>query len=218
MTDAQLHDELLTLFLAGHETTSNALTWTFYLLAQHPDAEARLHAELDAVLGPPGAGRAPVPDDVPALPYTRQVLAESMRLFPPAWVIGRRATEAFEIGGYAVPARTVVLTSQWVVHRDPRWFADPLRFDPARWAPEAAAARHRFSYFPFGAGTRVCIGEQFAWTEGVLVLAAVARRWRLRLAAGELERVRPEPIVTLRPRGGVRMRVEARGAGDEAPA
>jgi cytochrome P450 len=209
MSDLQLRDELLTIFLAGHETTANALTWTLHLLAQHPEAEAALHRELDDVLGGPG-GRAVEADDVARLPYARQVVAESMRLYPPAWVIGRRAVEPFEIGGFRVPARTVVLTSQWLVHRDARWFERPEAFDPSRWAPAAAAERHRFSYFPFGAGTRVCIGEQFAWTEAVLLLAAVARRWRLRLEPGELARVTPEPIVTLRPRGGVRMRVEAR--------
>ena len=210
MTDRQLRDELLTIFLAGHETTANALTWTLFLLAQHPEIEAALHRELDAALADRDGTRPVQADDVTRLPYTRQVLAESMRLYPPAWVIGRRAVEAFEIGGYEVPARTVVLMSQWLVHRDPRWFPEPTRFDPDRWTPAASAERHRFSYFPFGAGTRVCIGEGFAWAEGVLLLAAITRRWRVRLEPGEVGRVVPQPIVTLRPRGGVRMRVEAR--------
>ncbi|HEX8906470.1 MAG TPA: cytochrome P450, partial [Longimicrobiaceae bacterium] len=144
MTDLQLRDEALTLFLAGHETTANALAWTWHLLAQHPDAEARLHAELDEVL----AGRDPAVDDLPRLPYTRAVLAESMRLYPPAWTIGREPLEEFEAGGYRVRAGTVVLTSPWIVHRDPRWWPEPERFDPGRWTPEQEAERPRFAYFP----------------------------------------------------------------------
>ena len=207
MTDAQLRDELMTLFLAGHETTANLLTWTWHLLAAHPEAEHRLHAEVDAVLG----DRAATADDVPRLPYVRQVLAESMRLFPPAWVIGRKPLQPYPVEGYEAPAGSLVLVSQYIVHRDPRWWPAPERFDPSRWGPEAVADRPRFAYFPFGAGTRVCIGEQFAWTEGALVLATLARRWRLRALPGE--RPALQPSITLRPRGGLRMRVERwRGA------
>ena len=210
MTDLQLRDELMTLFLAGHETTANMLTWTWHLLGTHPDVERRLHAELDAVLD----DRRPTAADAARLPYARQVLAESMRLYPPAWIIGRRALAPYPVAEWELAPGTLLLASQLVVHRDARWWPDPERFDPDRWAPGADAGRPRFAYFPFGAGTRVCIGEQFAWTEGVLVLATIARRWRLR----PLDRTPPglRPSITLRPRGPVRMRAErraARGAG-----
>ncbi|HKG95355.1 MAG TPA: cytochrome P450 [Gemmatimonadaceae bacterium] len=208
MSDRQLRDEALTLFIAGHETTAVALAWTWYLLARHPDAEARLHAELDAAL-PPGAPDAGF-GDLPRLPYARMVLAESMRLYPPAWIIGRRALEDVEIGGRLIPRGALVLMSQLLVHRDPRWFPDPDRFDPDRWAPDATTGpRHKLAYFPFGAGTRVCIGEQFAWMEGVILLATIARRWRLRLDPPD-QRVEMRPMVTLRP-GAIRIRFEARG-------
>jgi cytochrome P450 len=205
MTDAQLRDEAITIFLAGHETTANALAWTWYLLALHPEAEARLHAEVDAVLG----GRAPTAADLARLPWTEMVLAESMRLFPPAWIIGRRAIEPYAVGGFDVPKNSIVVVCQWVTHRDPRWFPDPERFDPERFLPAAKEARPRFAYFPFGGGPRVCIGEGFAWMEGVLVLAAIARRWRLRLVPGQT--IVPAPSITLRPRGGIRMILERRG-------
>ena len=204
MTDAQLRDELMTLFLAGHETTANLLTWTWHLLAGHPEVEHRLHAEVDTVLG----DRTATAEDVPRLPYVRQVLAESMRLFPPAWVIGRKPLQPYPVAGYEAPTGSLVLVSQYIVHRDPRWWPAPERFDPSRWTAEASADRPRFAYFPFGAGTRVCIGEQFAWTEGALVLATLARRWRLRALPGE--RPALQPSITLRPRGGLRMRVERR--------
>ena len=203
MTDLQLRDEAMTIFLAGHETTANALAWSWYLLSQHPEAEARLHAELDAAVG----ARPPTAADLPRLPYARMVLAESMRLYPPAWVIGRRATEPYAVRGETLPARTVVLVSPWVLHRDPRWWPEPEAFRPERWADDAAE-RPRLAYLPFGAGTRVCIGEQFAWMEGVLLLATIAQRWRLRLVAGHP--VVPQAIITLRPRHGLRMVVEAR--------
>ena len=204
MTDRQLRDEVMTILLAGHETTANALTWTWYLLARNPEAEARLHAELDRALGdrPPGA------EDMPALGYVERVLAESMRLFPPAWGIGRRAVADHDVGGYTVPAGGLVAMSPYVVQRDPRWWPDPLRFDPDRFLPEARAARPRFAYFPFGGGARQCIGESFAWMEGVLILATLARRRRFRLAPGA--RVEPQALITLRPRHGMPMTVEER--------
>ena len=206
MSDRQLRDEAMTLLLAGHETTANLLSWTWYLLSQHPDVEAALHAEVDAVRAERlGA------DDLARLPFTRAVLTESMRLFPPAWIIGRRAMEPYRIGDHELPARTIVLTSQWVVHRDPRWWPDADRFLPSRWMPGGSAlepTRPKFSYFPFGAGTRVCIGEQFAWLEGTLALATIARRWRLRLVPGTS--VVPQPIVTLRVRGGLAMTAHGR--------
>ncbi|HZM27815.1 MAG TPA: cytochrome P450 [Gemmatimonadales bacterium] len=199
MSDRQVRDEAMTLFLAGHETTSNALTWTWYLLSQHPAVETRLHAEIDQVLG----GRSAVAEDMHRLVYTWQVLAESMRLYPPAWVIGRRAIEDYEVAGYRIPRDSIVLASQWVTQRDARFFPEPDRFDPDRWTEVARAARPRFAYFPFGGGARVCIGEQFAWLEGVLVLATLARRWRPRLAPGHA--VALQPTITLRPRGGMKM-------------
>jgi cytochrome P450 len=204
MTDLQLRDEAMTLFLAGHETTANALAWTWYLLATHPAVEARLLASLDEALG----GRTPAFADVPRLGYARQVLHEALRLYPPAYALGRVALEEVTLGGFRIPAGAGVLASQWVTHRDPRWWPEPDRFDPDRWAPDAAAGRHRFAYFPFGAGTRVCVGEQFAWTEALLVLATLAPRWRLALAPGT--RVAPQPIITLRPRGGIPMTLHPR--------
>ena len=204
MSDEQLRDECMTIFLAGHETTANALTWTWYVLSQHPDAERQMHEEIDRVLG----DRPPTFEDVPRLPYTRMVLAESMRLYPPAYALGRRAIEPYELGDYTLPARTVVFASQYHVHRDPRWWPDPDRFLPERWTPEQSESRPKFAYFPFGAGTRVCIGEQFAWMEGILTLAAIGRRWRFRHDPSHV--VDTQPIVTLRPRHGMRMRFERR--------
>ena len=178
MSDEQLRDEMMTLFLAGHETTANALTFTWALLARYPDVERRMHAELDAVLE---GGRAPRPSDLPRLDLTRRLFAESLRLYPPAWTLGYRAVAAVEAGGWRIPSRALVLMPQIVVHRDRRWWPEPDRFDPDRWLPERSADRPRFAYFPFGGGVRQCIGEHFAWAEGVLVLATIARRWRLSL-------------------------------------
>lgn len=196
MSDKQLRDEALTLFLAGHETTANALTWTLYLLSRHEAVERELHAELDRVLG----GRLPEPADYPRLPYTEMVLAESMRLFPPAWGMGRLAMEDVPIGGWTIPRGAVVIVAPAVTHLDARWWPDPLRFDPLRFTPEGKASRPRLTYFPFGAGTRICIGEGFAWMEGVLILATLAQHWRVRIT----EEARPLASITLRPRGGLR--------------
>ncbi len=204
MTDRQLRDESMTLFLAGHETTANALAWTAYLLALNPAADAELHRELDAVL----AGRSPSPDDYPRLRYTEMVLAESMRLYPPAWGIGRMATEDLEIAGVPLAKNTIALVSQWVTHRDARFWPDPLRFDPLRFTDAAKAARHRFTYFPFGAGSRICIGEGFAWMEGVLILAAIAQRWRF--VREDPRPVVPQPLITLRPKGGIALQLQSR--------
>jgi cytochrome P450 len=205
MTNEQLRDEAMTIFLAGHETTANALTWTFYLLSQNPEAERRLHEELDAVL----RGRAPTVEDVPQLRYTEMVAAEAMRLYPPAWAVGRMAVADHEAGSYHIPRGSLVLASQFVMHRDARYFPDPERFDPERFTPEAKAARPQFSYFPFGGGVRRCIGEGFAWMEATLILASLARRWRMRLAPGR--RVPMQPRITLRPgKGGVPVRLERR--------
>ncbi|MHB2033494.1 MAG: cytochrome P450 [Gemmatimonadaceae bacterium] len=204
MDDKQVRDEIVTLLMAGHETTANWLSWTWYLLSKHPGAEVRLHDELESVLG----GRAPTVDDVPRLDFTRRVLAESLRIYPPAWAVERRALVDFEAGGHRIAKDTIVVTSQWLVHRDPRWWKEPERFDPDRWLPEEEAKRPKFSFFPFGAGTRICIGEHFAWMEAILVLATIAQQWKLRY---ELPHPPvPEPLVTLRPKGGLPMRVVQR--------
>jgi cytochrome P450 len=205
MSDRQLRDEIVTLLLAGHETTANALTWTCYLLAQHPEVAARLEAEVDAVVG----ARTPSAEDVPRLLYTRDVIAEGMRLFPPAWIVERYTREDFEAGSYRIPAGTIVYTSQYLVHRDPRWWPAPNRFVPERWADgPAAATRPKFAYFPFGGGTRICVGEHFAWLEATLVLAAIVQRWRM--THEDPLPPEPEALVTLRPRGGLRLRLERR--------
>lgn len=204
MDDRQLRDEVMTLLMAGHETTANALAWTFYLLSQNPDAEARLHEEVDRVLD----GRLPRIEDVPALAWAERVLAESMRLYPPVPSLGRRAVRDVPLDGWVIPARTVVVMSAFVTQRDPRWFPDPLRFDPDRFTAEARAARPRFAYFPFGGGARNCIGEPFAWLEGVMVLATLAQRWRFRLLPGHP--VVPQAVVTLRPRYGMKVVAERR--------
>jgi cytochrome P450 len=206
MTDRQLRDELLTLFLAGHETTANALAWTWYLLAQHPEVETKLHAELDSVLG--GGERLPTAEDLPALRYTEMVLAESMRLYPPAWTVGRLAVRDYPVGEYVIPEGSLVLVSQYVLHRDPRFWPDPSRFDPERFTPEAKELRPQYAYFPFGAGARRCIGEGFAWMEGALLIATIARRWRMRLVPDHP--VVPLPRITLRPRHGIRVTLEER--------
>jgi cytochrome P450 len=204
MTDAQLRDEAMTIFLAGHETTANALAWTWYLLSQNPEIEAKLHEEIAAVLG----ARLPAFEDVAQLKYTEMVLTESMRLFPPAWALGRLALNDYEIAGYVVPKKSLVLMSQYVMHHDSRYFPDPERFDPERWTPQAREARPQFSYFPFGGGSRRCIGEGFAWMEGILLIATLAQHWRMRLVPGHP--VALKPVITLRPKHGMRMIVTRR--------
>ena len=207
MSDLQLRDELLTLALAGHETTANALTWTWYLLSQSPQAESRFHAEIDTVL----QARLPTIDDIPKLTYTESVFAEGMRLYPPAWIIGRRALKDCQLSTCTIPARSLVLLSPFVMHRDSRFFANPLQFDPDRWSPEVKASRPKFSYFPFGGGSRQCIGEAFAWMEGVLLLATLGARWHMRLVRGHP--VSLQPLVTLRPRFGMKMMLLKRSPG-----
>jgi cytochrome P450 len=202
MSDGQLRDEAMTLFLAGHETTANALAWAFHLLGENPGVEAALHAELDAVL----AGRLPTPEDAPRLAVTTAVFSEALRLYPPAHVLGRRAQVALTLcDGTQLPEGSLAVLSPYVVHRDARFFPEPTRMDVGRWTAEARAARHRFAYFPFGAGTRSCIGEAFAWMEGTLMLAVLASRFRLRPVPGST--VRTEARITLRPKG-LRMRAE----------
>lgn len=205
MTDEEVRDEVMTLLLAGHETTANALTWTWYLLSQHADARARVAAEVRQVCG----GRMPSLTDLPCLTYTRAVLSESMRLFPPAYLVGRRALEEYQVPGtdYVLPPRTVVFLSQYLLHKDERFWEAAAEFRPERWL-EPDPSRHRFAYFPFGAGPRICIGEQFAWMEGVLVLATIAARWRFDLVPGQ--RIDVQPTITLRSKYGMRMRIAPR--------
>jgi cytochrome P450 len=204
LNDRQLRDEAMTIFLAGHETSANALAWSWYLLAQHPAVEEQFHHEVDRVL----QGRAPSADDVPALEFTARVFAEALRLYPPVWAIGRRAIQECRIGDTIIAPGSVVILSSYVTHRDARWFRDPERFDPERWTPEARSTRPRFSYFPFSAGSRACLGEGFAGLEGVLCLATIAQKWKLRLVPGQT--VVPQPQLTLRARNGIRMQVEPR--------
>ena len=199
-----LRDQVITIFLAGYETVANALSWTWYLLSQNPNCELQLHDEVERVL----EGRLPTVEDVPRLCYTENVMAESLRLYPPAWAMGRYARNDFALGDFFLPARTTVLISQFVTHRDPRYFPDPLSFDPDRFSAEGKARRAKFTYFPFGAGVRQCIGESFAWMEGVLILATLAQKWKLRLVPGH--RVEPQPLITLRPKYGMRMLVDPR--------
>jgi cytochrome P450 len=199
MTDRQIRDEAMTIFLAGHETTANALTWTWYLLSQSPEVERRLHEEIDRVL----EGRLPGVADVDRLSYTNRVVTESMRLYPPAWLVGRRAVNEYSIGPYYVPPRSIIIMSQWIVHRDPRHYAEPDRFEPDRWTPQFKAALPRFAYFPFGGGPRQCIGESFAWMELVLLVATLAQQWRFELVP--THPVVPQAAVTLRPKYGMKM-------------
>jgi len=192
MTDKQVRDEALTLFIAGHETTAVAATWAWHLLAQHPEVEARVHAEIDAAGG------------YAKLPYTTAVLSETMRLFPPAWAIGRMANEDVELAGYTVPKGSIVLISPYILHRDERWWPEPNEFRPERWDAALENTRPKHAYMPFGAGPRLCIGERFAWMEGSIILAALARQWRFESVPGEA--VELAPLITLRPRGGLRLR------------
>ncbi len=202
--DTQVRDETMTLFLAGHETTANALTWTWYLLSQNPEVEAKLHAELDEVL----QGRTPAFEDVPKLKYTEMIFAESMRMLPPVWAFGRQAVEDFELGGHLIRKDSLLILSEWVMHRDARWWTEPEVFDPTRFTPEQKAARNKFTYFPFSHGARNCIGEPFAWMEGVLILATLAQKWRLKLVPGHP--VVLDPLFTLRPKHGMKMVASAR--------
>jgi cytochrome P450 len=204
MTDVQLRDEVMTMVLAGHETTANALAWALYLLSQNPASDARLGAELASVLG----GRLPALDDLPNLPYVGHVVSEALRLYPPAWAIGREVAEPFDLRGIWFPKGAQLYFSQWVVHRDARYFDDPEAFRPERWADGLAKRLPRFAYFPFGGGPRACIGNAFATMEAALVLATLAQRFRFTLAPGH--RVATRASITLRPRYGMRMKLAAR--------
>lgn len=206
MTDKQLRDEAITLFLAGHETSANTLSWTWWLLAQSLAVETKLHAELRMVL----AGRAPSLEDLPKLVYTNHIITESMRLYPPAWGTARTAVEDHEIAGYAVPKGSGVSFAQWTVHRDARWYDAPEEFRPERWEGDLLKRIPRFAYFPFGGGPRQCIGNTFALMETALILATIAQQYRFRLVEGH--QVVPLASITLRPRHGIRVVMESRPA------
>jgi cytochrome P450 len=204
MTDKQLRDEVMTLFLAGHETTALVLTWAWHLLALNPETEEKLAAELEEVL----SGRAPTVEDLPRLRYCEWVVKESMRLYPPAYAVGREAVRECEVGGYRIPAGMQVFAFQWIVQRDARWYDEPEAFRPERWREEEASRLPRYAYFPFGGGPRQCIGNAFAMMEAVLVLATVAQRFRLRHAHGHT--VELLPAMSLRPKNGVLVKLESR--------
>ena len=199
MNDRQVRDEVMTLLLAGHETTSNALSWAWYLLSQHPDAESCLHAELEQVLG----GRTPTVEDLPRLTYTRMVLEETLRLYPPAVGFNRKAMADDEVGGYFVPAGTLIWLSPYMTHRHPDFWEKPEVFDPERFSPDCSVGRVHFAHFPFGGGPRLCIGNTFAMMEAQLVLATIAQRYCLRMVPGH--QVEPQALLTLRPRDGLQM-------------
>lgn len=204
MDDTQIRDEVMTIFLAGHETTANALAWTWYLLSEHPEVEQRLHAEVDEVL----QGRHPTPEDLPNLPYTDLIFQEVLRLYSPAWMFARHTVEDDELGGYHIPAGQMLMISPYVTHRLPQHWEDPERFDPERFTPERSKERHRFAYIPFGGGPRLCIGNNFATMEARLILARVAQQFRLELVSGY--QVEPKPIATLQPKPGVEVYLRRR--------
>lgn len=204
MSPEHLHDEAVTLLVAGHETTGATLAWAWHLLALHPAAADRLAAEVRAAVG----DRSPDVADLPRIPYARWVFAEALRLYPPATSLPRQVQKPVVLGGYTAPKGTLVMVATWVAHRDPRWWDAPQEFRPERWDPAQARERPKFSYFPFGGGSRMCIGEEFAWTEGALVLATLAARWRAEQASAAP--VRPEALFTVRPRGGLPMVVRGR--------
>jgi cytochrome P450 len=211
MSDKQVRDEVMTIFIAGHETTANALTWTFYLLSQYPDVEKKLHDEIDSILGGinrkngHGITKIPTADDVPKLQYTEKVLRESMRLYPPVWTMGRYVENDYHVGQYTIPAGSSILMSQYVMHHDPRYYEEPEQFNPDRWTAKFKTDLPRFSYFPFGGGIRGCIGEPFAWMEGILIIATIAQKWTMRLVPGQ--RIKLDPAITLRPKHGIKMKL-----------
>jgi cytochrome P450 len=209
MSDKQVRDEVMTIFIAGHETTANALTWTFYLLSQNRNVETKLHDEINSVLGD-GSGnnvgnRIPTADDIPKLQYTEKVLRESMRLYPPVWTIGRHVENDYSIGEYTIPAGSSILMSQYVMHHNPRYYEEPERFNPDRWTEEFKSHLPRFTYFPFGGGIRGCIGEPFAWIEGILIIATIAQKWTMRTLPSQ--RIGLDPAITLRPKYGMKMKL-----------
>lgn len=204
MSDQQVRDEAITLFMAGQETTANSLSWTFYLISQNPEVERKLKEEIEAVLN----GKLPSLDDLGKLTYTHKVFKEAIRLYPPAWAVARRAKEDYDLDGYTVPSGTDIFMSQFVVHRDPRHYKEPHRFNPDRWTKEFEEELPKFAYFPFGGGPRRCIGEPFAWMEGVIVLASIIPNWKMRLVPKQ--NIVPDALITIRPKHGVKMILEKR--------
>jgi cytochrome P450 len=211
MSDKQVRDEVMTIFIAGHETTANALTWTFYLLSQYPDVEEKLHDEIDSILGIINRNnghaitKIATADDISKLQYTEKVLRESMRIYPPVWTMGRYVENDYQVGEYTIPAGSSILMSQYVMHHDPRYYEQPEQFNPDRWTVEFKTQLPRFSYFPFGGGIRGCIGEPFAWMEGILIIATIAQKWTMRLVPGQ--RIKLDPAITLRPKYGMKMKL-----------
>ena len=205
MTPQQLRDEIMTLFLAGHETTANALTWTIYLISQNRKVEAKIIEEINQVLE---SKRRPTVEDIPKFQYLRNVFTESLRLYPPAWAIGREAIDSVVIGRYTIPPGSVVIMSQYVTHRDPRFFAEPNKFIPERWSSEMKSSLPKFAFFPFGGGSRVCMGEPLAWMEGILLLVTLLRYWKIELLPEHP--VVLSPLITLRPKYGMKMIVKRR--------
>jgi cytochrome P450 len=212
MSDKQVRDEVMTIFIAGHETTANALTWTFYLLSQYPDVEKKLHDEIDSVLGAINdknghvdSKRIPTAEDIPKLQYAEKVLRESMRLYPPVWTMGRYVENDYHVGEYTIPAGSSILMSQYVMHHDPQYYEEPEHFNPDRWTAKFNTDLPRFSYFPFGGGIRGCIGEPFAWMEGILIIATIAQKWTMRLIPSQ--RIKLDPAITLRPKYGMKMKL-----------
>jgi cytochrome P450 len=218
MSDSQLRDEVMTIFLAGHETTANALTWTFYLLSQNPDVEAKLYEEICSVLDNNNDNknysnnitkkRVPTIKDVPKLEYTEKVFRESMRLYPPAWTLGRQVINDYKVDKYIIPTGSIILMSQYVMHRNPLYFSDPELFNPDRWTKEAKLHLPRFSYFPFGGGIRGCVGESFAWMEGILLIATFCKQWKMHHDINHKAELKP--LITLRPKYGMQMKLERR--------
>ncbi|HEY6404720.1 MAG TPA: cytochrome P450, partial [Nitrososphaeraceae archaeon] len=209
MTDTQLRDEIITILIAGHETTSNALTWTYYLLSQNPQIERRVFEEIDQVLG--GIGneyKSPSIADLPKLKYVEKVFRESMRLYPPVWTMGRFAVNDYPLGGYTIPKGSSLMFSQYVMHHSAKYYDNPESFDPDRWTEEFKMHLPRFSYFPFGGGIRGCVGEPFAWQEGILLIATISSYWSMRLVPNQ--RVKLQPGITLNPKNGIKMKLKSR--------
>jgi cytochrome P450 len=205
MTEQQVRDEVMTLFLAGHETTANALTWTLYLISQNRHVEDKIIEEIKQVFE---NGRSPTIEDVPKFPYLHNVFTESLRLYPPAWAIGREAIGNVIIGNYSIPRGSVIIMSQYIIHRDPRFFNEPNKFIPERWTSEMKSNLHKFAFFPFGGGSRICMGEPLAWMEGILLLSTILRHWKMDLLPEYP--VALSPLITLRPKYGMKMILESR--------
>ncbi len=204
MSNEQVRDEAMTLFLAGQESAANSLVWTWYLISGHPEVERKIHEEIDSVLD----GKLPTLDNLGKLSYTQNVFKEALRLYPPAWALARHVKEDYEVGGYTIPAGADIFISQYLVHRDPRLYREPERFIPERWQSDETKDLPRFAYFPFGGGPRRCIGEPFAWMEGVIIIATIASKWKMRLVPHQ--KVEPEPLITIRPKRGLNMILERR--------